>query len=80
MNKDGNIIKWEERHQLVILAFESDREIRKYSISPSYKDDILNGLEAIHWGCLVELELKNKEVCSVSIVKDSLADIYESEL
>lgn len=81
MEKNGKVITWESRKQLHILPFESDREIRKYSIAPSKEDFIIQQLEMVHWGALIELELGQKnEVIDITVVSDVLKDFYESEM
>lgn len=82
MEKDGKTIEWSEREQIILILFEGDdaKAIRKYSIAPSYEEKILQGLEKIHWGCLVELELEAGEVVAVSIMEDALKNFYEKNL
>lgn len=78
MEKNGKLISWEERYQLVILPFEDDRNIVKYSINPACEDKILRQLDEVHWATLIELELDGREVVSVEVVSDILRDFYES--
>ena len=80
MDKDGKHIVWEEREQIIVLPFEEDKTIMKFSLAPQYADKILSTLDACHWGTLIEFELKNKEVISVDIVEDVLKGFYESKM
>lgn len=83
MEKDGKLIEWGERETITILLFEgeNERSIRKYCLSPSYEKKILQGLDILHWGALIELEFDDRnEVISLTVVKDVLKDFYEHEI
>lgn len=82
MERDNKTITWNERFQVVLISFEGENEraIRKYSINPEHEKKILQTLDSIHWGCLVELDLENGEIISLTVVEDILKDFYESEI
>ncbi|MCB6415745.1 hypothetical protein LI221_11845 [Faecalimonas umbilicata] len=79
MDKDGKTISWEDAYQIVLLPFEEDKGVKKYTIDSNYTDEIMAKLETIHWGCLVELEFANKKVIALNIVDDVLKNFYEAE-
>ena len=82
MERENKVIEWADRYQIVLLSFEGENEraIRKYSISPSYEKNILKGLDLVHWGALLEIELDSSEIVSLTVVSDILKDFYESEI
>lgn len=82
MVRDNKTITWNERFQVVLISFEGENEraIRKYSINPQHEKKILQTLDAIHWACLVELDLENGEIVELTVVEDVLKDFYEREI
>lgn len=83
MERDGKVIEWTDREQITLLLFEgeNERSIRKYSVNPHYEKQILQVLDSLHWGALIELDFSdNNEVISLTVVEDILKDFYEGEI
>ena len=79
MHKDGKLYEWSERETITVLLWEgeNDRSIRKYVLSPNYEKKILQQLDVVHWGALIELDFDDKnEVISLTVVEDILKDFY----
>lgn len=77
MEKDGRVITWPDAHVIWLVPFE-DTVIRKYVLEPTRASGILDKLDAVHWGCLVSLEFREKYVVSIDIESDLLSDFYEN--
>lgn len=80
MDKDGKEIVWDAAVQLVGIPWEDTRaSAQKFTIEPDCVDDIVRKLDAVHWGCVVELFLSNKKVVDLEIVEDVMLPIYRNE-
>lgn len=80
MEKDGKEITWDAAVQLVGIPWEDTRGLtQKFTIEPDCVDDIVQKLEAVHWGCIVDLSLSNKKVVDLKIVEDVMLPIYRNE-
>lgn len=76
MEKDGKTIQWEDVTQIVILPFESDRNLAKYTIAPDCANGIIQLLDDVHWGCFVELVFSGRQVVDVRVLEDILSPFY----
>lgn len=77
MDKDGKLISWGDAHQIILLPFEDEKGLRKYTVDPICVDEISKKLEAVHWGCLIEMDISNNLVTDVTVIEDVLNDFYE---
>ncbi len=77
MEKNGKIIQWDKIFQIILVLFEEDR-IQKYAVAPEYVEQIQKQLDAVHWGCLIELELNGNKIIDITIVDDALKNFYEN--
>lgn len=80
MEKDGQIISWDDAVQLVTIPFEDSKgQARKYSIAPDCVNDILQQLKPLHWGAVVELKFKDNLVIDVQLVDDVMSSFFMNE-
>lgn len=80
MDKDGKKINWDAAVQLVGIPWEdTNGATRKYTIEPSHVDEISTILEAVHWGCIVDISISQKQVVSLRVVEDVMLPVYANE-
>lgn len=80
MQKDGKEINWNDAIQIVGLGFEDvNGQAKKYIVDPSHVNEITKLLEPVHWGCVLELTLENKQVTAVNVISDVMAHLYTDE-
>ena len=80
MVKDGKTIKWDVANMAVTVPWlDLKGQIRKYKISPAHFDTIQKQLEPVHWGCVVDLTLEDKQVVKLDIVEDIMAGIFTAD-
>lgn len=77
---DGKLVSWAEADQILVLPLESDTgKTLKYVLAPDSAEHILQLLDSVYWGCLVQLNFTGKYVSNIEIVNDWLADFYETQ-
>ena len=78
MEKDGKLLTWDDAVQIILLPFEEEKNIRKYTVEPSCVEAIHQKLKPIHWGCFVEADISNNKVMDITIIEDVLKHFYEN--
>lgn len=79
MEKNGKEITWDSAVQLIGVPWEdTNGATRKYNIEPSHIKEISTVLEAVHWGCIVDISISQKQVVSLEVVEDVMLPFYEN--
>lgn len=80
MDKDGKTINWDSAVQLVGIPWEdTNGSTRKYNIEPSHVQEISALLEDVHWGCIVDISISQRQVVSLKVVSDVMLPVYANE-
>lgn len=73
-SKTGEPITWSEATLLQYLTLGmTEGEIRKTPIAPEALSAVQNALIEVHWGAVVELTIKNRQIIEVEVLMDPLS-------
>ena len=72
--KTGELITWAEATMLQYLPLGmTEGEIRKSAIAPESLVKVQNALIEVHWGCVVELTIENRQIIDIEVLLDSMS-------
>ncbi len=71
---NGRHVEWSAGYVLTYVPFEST-QVTKRIVDPDMAENVEKALESVHWGALIALELKGKNVVNVAVEADPLADM-----
>lgn len=73
-SKTGEPIIWSEATLLQYLPLGlTEGEIRKTPIAPEALASVQNALIEVHWGAVVELTIKNRQIIEIEVLMDPLS-------
>lgn len=73
-SKTGELITWTEATMLQYLPLGmTEGEIRKNAIAPEALGKVQTALIEVHWGCVVELTIENRQITDVEVLMDPLS-------
>lgn len=76
--KTGEVITWPEATMLQYLPLGmTEGEIRKSAIAPEALVKVQNALIEVHWGCVVEVTIENRQIIDIEVLLDSMSAFCE---
>lgn len=76
--KTGELITWTEATMLQYLPLGmTEGDIRKNAIAPEALVKVQNALIEVHWGCVVELTIENRQIVDIEVLLDSMSAFCE---
>lgn len=76
MEKDGKTYSWGAGYQLITISL-GENLIKKYMVDENCVKKIQAQLESVHWGCAIELKVRNKRVVEIAIIEDVLKGFFD---
>ena len=72
---NGKLVTWEGGYAVTLIQFEDSKgQARNYIVEPEYVPEIEAILATIHWGALVNVELRDRHIIDLTVLHDWAAE------